>query len=191
MFTRFSRAVAVALVAVPFVCGAQGDTSSKLKAGDAAPDFAVPEQKAVPDAPKKLSDLQGKKNVLIAFYPKADTPGCTKQLCGYRDEIQTFQSANTEVIAVSVDQQMDSEKFQDKNKFPFALVGDPQHKIIEAYGVPMKDVGGNKFAQRSVFLVDKEGKVRYIDIDYRIAEDKDAIFAQMKALEEGGGEKKQ
>ncbi|MBM3289778.1 MAG: peroxiredoxin [Candidatus Hydrogenedentes bacterium] len=191
MVTRSWLAFVAVVVAVPFVCAAQGDSSSKLKAGDDAPDFAVPEQKAVPDAPKKVSELEGKKNVLIAFYPKADTPGCTKQLCGYRDEIQTYQSANTEIIAVSIDQQMDSEKFQDKFKLPFPVVGDPQHKIIEAYGVPMKDVAGNKFAQRSVFLVDKQGKVRYIDIDYRIAEDKDALYDQIESIEGGAEEKTQ
>ena len=190
MYNRSLTAFAAALFVMTFACVAHGDESSKLKVGDAAPDFSVPEQKAVPDAPKKLSDLKGKKNVLIAFYPKADTPGCTKQMCGYRDDMQSIQSANTAVIAVSVDQQMDSDAFQSKNKLPFAVVGDPQHKIVESYGVPLKDVSGQKFAQRSVFLVDKEGKVAYIDIDYKMPDDKDELYKQMKALE-GGAEKKQ
>jgi peroxiredoxin Q/BCP len=190
MRKRLLFAIVSVLLAMPAVCVADDAASTKLKVGDAAPDFDVPEQKGVPDAPKKLSDLKGKKNALIAFYPKADTPGCTKQLCGYRDDVQKFRSANTDVIAVSVDQQMDSEKFQDKFKLPFPLVGDPQHKIIEAYGVPLKDYSGNKFAQRSVFLVDKEGKLRYIDIDYKVVEDKDALYEQMKALEGSSEEKK-
>lgn len=190
MRTRLFIALLATALVMPFMSLADENASEKLKAGDAAPDFDIPEQKAVEGAPKKLSDLKGKKNALVAFYPKADTPGCTKQMCGYRDDIQQIKSANTEVIAISVDQQMDSEKFQEKFKLPFSLVGDPQHKIIEAYGVPLKDFSGNKFAQRSVFLVDKDGKVRYIDMDYKVGEDKDALYEQMKALE-GGGEKKE
>lgn len=160
--------------------------AAELKVGDAAPDFDIPAQKGVENGPKKLSDLKGKKNVLIAFYPKADTPGCTKQLCGYRDDFSTLQSSNTEVIAISVDQQMDSDKFQEKYKLPFPVVGDPQHKTIEAYGVPMKDYSGNKFAQRSVFLVDKEGKIAYIDLDYKIDQDKTALYDRIKTLESAG-----
>lgn len=191
MFSRSTILASFLIAAAPFAVWAdESDSSAKLKVGDAAPDFDVPEQKGVTDAPKKLSDLKGKKNVLIAFYPKADTPGCTKQLCEYRDDTGIIASANTQVIAISIDQQMDSEKFQDKYKLPFPVVGDPQRKIIEAYGVPLKDVGGNKFAQRSVFLVDKEGKIRYIDIDYRIAEDKNTLYAQMKALEGAKTEEK-
>ena len=185
MFTRsigFVTVLAMALAAPVF--------AQDLKVGDAAPDFTIPEQKAITGAPKKLSDLKGKKNALVAFYPKADTPGCTKQMCGYRDDFAKIQSANTEVIGISVDQQMDSEKFQEKNKLPFALVGDPQHKIIEAYHVPLKDYSGNKFAQRAVYLVDKEGKIAYIDTDYKVAEDKDALYKAMQALENGGEEAK-
>lgn len=188
MFTRVSIAILAAFVTVSFAGIAQDN--AKLKAGDAAPDFDIPQQKAVEGAPAKLSDLKGKKNALIAFYPKADTPGCTKQMCGYRDDIQKLQSANTEVIAVSVDQQIDSEKFQEKYKLPFSLVGDPQHKIIDAYGVPLKDFSGNKFAQRSVFVVDKEGKIQYIDMDYKVAEDKDGLYEQISKLEGGSEEKK-
>src|SRR5262249_53129880 len=155
--------------------------------GDVAPDFDVPEQKGMTDAPKKLSDMKGKKNVLVAFYPQAFTPGCTTQMCGYRDDIQTFKNENTEVIAISDDQQIDSDKLKEEKKLPFSVVGDPQHKIIEAYGVPLKDYKDKKFAQRSVFLVDKEGKIRYIDIDYKVAEDKNPLYEQIKQVESGGG----
>ena len=189
MITRVSIALSVAMLAVP--CLAFSQDNAKVKVGDAAPDFAIPQQKAVEGAPAKLSDLKGKKNALIAFYPKADTPGCTKQLCGYRDDIQKLQSANTEVIAISVDQQIDNEKFQEKYKLPFSLVGDPQHKIIDAYGVPLKDFSGNKFAQRSVFVVDKDGNIQYIDMDYKVAEDKDGLYEQIAKLGGGAEEKKQ
>ncbi len=188
MITRVSIALCVAILAMPLVCLAQDN--AKVKVGDAAPDFDIPQQKGVESAPAKMSELKGKKNVLVAFYPKADTPGCTKQLCGYRDDIQKLQSTNTEVVAISVDQQIDNEKFQEKYKLPFSLVGDPQHKIIDAYGVPLKDFSGNKFAQRSVFVVDKEGKIQFIDMDYKVAEDKDALYEQITKLEGGVEEKK-
>jgi peroxiredoxin Q/BCP len=158
-----------------------------LKVGDKAPDFALPKPKdegaeSDPDTPKKLSDYKGKKNVLLAFYPKADTPGCTKQLCGYRDDIQKLQSANTEVIAVSTDAQADSDAFREKFTMPFTVLGNPDRAIVKAYGVPIMERGENLFAQRSVFLVDKEGIVRYIDLEYDIAADKDPLYAAIKDL---------
>ena len=166
---------------------ATSEEAPALKVGDKAPDFALPkaeneEPEGAKDEPKKLSDYKGKKNVLIAFYPKADTPGCTKQLCGYRDDIQKLQSANTEVIAVSTDEQKDSDAFREKFAMPFTVLGNPDHAIVKAYGVPLMERGDNTFAQRSVFLVDKEGIVRYINLEYNIAEDKDPLYAAIKEL---------
>lgn len=190
MFTRIAACMIAVLAILPVAAIAQ-ETATTLKVGDTAPDFDIPEQKSLEGEPKKLSELKGKKNVLVAFYPKADTPGCTKQMCGYRDDISTLESADTQVIAISVDQQMDSEKFQEKYKLPFPIVGDPQGKTIEAYGVPLKEYSGNKFAQRSVFLVDKEGKIRYIDLDYKVAEDKDALYKEIKSISGGSAPKEE
>jgi peroxiredoxin Q/BCP len=158
-----------------------------LKIGDKAPDFALPksdgsEVAGTEKKPEKLSDFKGEKNVLIAFYPKADTPGCTKQLCGYRDDIQKLQGADTEVIAVSTDEQKDSDDFREKFTMPFTVLGNPDHGIVEDYGVPLMERGENHYAQRSVFLVDKAGIVRYIDLDYNIADDKEPLYAAIQAL---------
>jgi peroxiredoxin Q/BCP len=166
---------------------AESKGDAVLKVGDKAPDFALPKSDEAEVAgaekkPEKLSDLKGKKNVLIAFYPKADTPGCTKQLCGYRDDIQKLQSADTEVIAVSTDEQKDSDDFREKFTMPFTVLGNPDRGIVEDYGVPLMERGENHYAQRSVFLVDKAGIVRYIDLDYNIADDKEPLYAAIQAL---------
>ncbi len=167
------------------------ETPSTPKVGDQAPDFALPKAKEEAatqgdSKPQKLSDFKGKKNVLIAFYPKADTPGCTKQLCGYRDDIQKLQSEDTEVIAISTDEQKDSDLFRDKFTMPFTVLGNPDQAIVKAYGVPLIERGENQYAQRSVFLVDKEGVLRYIDIEYDIAADKEPLYAAMESLSKSG-----
>ncbi len=192
-------AVAVVAVIAIGAWAAEKEGSEKpveLKVGDKAPDFNLPKPKSeegshtASDRPKKLSDFKGKQNVLIAFYPKADTPGCTKQLCGYRDEFETFKSADTEVVAVSVDEQQESDQFKKKFSMPFTVLGDPNHEIIDAYGVPLIKRGEAGYAQRSVYLVDKEGIVRYIDLQYSIDEDKEPLFKAMAELNKQSGEGK-
>lgn len=158
--------------------------TATLKVGDPAPDFSFPK----PDRPEgsnetiKLSDLKGKKNVLVAFYPKAFTSGCTTQMCGYRDDIATFRDHDTEIVAVSLDEQPESDKFRKEHGMPFAVLGDHEGAVVKAYGIPLLDMGGKTLAKRSVVLVDKEGVVRYIDTDYDIAKDKEPLYAQVAQL---------
>lgn len=154
-----------------------------LEVGDEAPDFELP-KKDGEEEPQRLKDLRGKKNVLIAFYPKAFTSGCTKQLCGYRDDFSQFEAADTEVVAVSIDEQAESDRFKAEEKMPFLVKGDPTHEVIEAYRVPYVEFGGNRYAKRCVFLVDKEGTVRYIDMDYNITDDKTPLYEQIAKLNE-------
>ncbi len=170
---------------------AEDKTKEAPKVGDQAPDFALPKTKdeaATQDdsKPQKLSDFEGKKNVLIAFYPKADTPGCTKQLCGYREDIEKLQGKDTEVIAISTDEQKDSDLFRDKFTMPFTVLGNPDQAIVKAYGVPLMERGENQYAQRSVFLVDKAGVLRYVDLEYDIVADKEPLYAAMESLNEPG-----
>jgi len=159
--------------------------AAKLKVGDAAPDFAIPAGVAkdqIGEA-KNLSDLKGKK-VVLAFYPKAFTPGCTSQLCGYRDDFSSFKSADTIVIAISSDEQAESNRFKDEHKLPFAVVGDPTHAIIKKYGVELQKRGDLEFAKRTTFLIDKDGKLAYIDWNYDWAKGKDPLMAEIKKLDE-------
>ncbi len=179
------RNLTLALAAAVLTAGSvMAQDEAKLKVGDAAPDFNIPEGVAkdqIGDA-KKLSELKGK-NVVLAFYPKAFTPGCTSQLCGYRDDFSTFKSTNTVVLAISVDEQAESNRFKDEHKLPFAVVGDPKHEIIAKYGVELKKRGEFEYANRTTFLVDKDGKLAYIDWNYDFAKGKDPLVAAIKELE--------
>ena len=191
MYTRiFAVSLALMMCASYATAQEKKEPQKELKIGDTAPDFAWPKPDRAEGSTETvhLSDLKGKQNVLIAFYPKAFTPGCTKELCGYRDDFSKFKAADTEIVAVSVDQQAESDRFREEKKMPFAVLGDPEHKVIDAYGIPLKDFSGNTYAQRSVVLVDRDGKVRYINMNYEIGKDEKPLFEAMQKLS-GSSEK--
>jgi peroxiredoxin Q/BCP len=158
--------------------------SSVPQVGDKAPDFVIlkagEEKEGAPAL--KVSDLIGKKNVLVAFFPKAFTPGCTTQLCGYRDDFARFQSADTDIVAVSVDPQAEGDRFKSEKAFPFHVVGDPDAKIVKEYGVPLVDLPAGHVAKRSVFLIDKAGVIRYIDPAYDVTAGKDPLYDALKKV---------
>lgn len=180
------KSIVVLCMALPWVVGAAAK-EVVLKVGDEAPDFQVVAKGKDPALANglKLSDFQGKGGVLVAFFPKAFTPGCTTQLCGYRDDFSMFQDANVEVIAVSVDEQAEDDRFKAEKKFPFYVVGDPEREIVGAYGVPLMEAAGNKLAKRSVFLVDKAGVIQYIDRSYSVTEGKKPLYDAIAKLKEG------
>ncbi|MBN1476847.1 thioredoxin-dependent thiol peroxidase [Candidatus Sumerlaeota bacterium] len=129
-----------------------------LKPGDRAPAFT-----AVTDTGEKikLSDLRGKK-VIIYFYPKDDTPGCTTQACGFRDQIEVIEEANAVVLGVSPDGEASHVKFKSKFDLPFTLLVDEDHEIAEKYGVwGEKSMYGKKSMGiiRSHFVIDESGKI--------------------------------
>jgi len=127
--------------------------------GTKAPAF---ELAAYPSGKYKLSQFKGKQNVVLYFYPKDDTPGCTKEACEFRDTHDSFQSADTVVLGVSCDAVESHEKFAEKFDLPFPLLSDPDHAIAEKYGVWVeKNMYGKKSmgVQRATFLIDKEGKI--------------------------------
>ena len=161
------------------------EKKAELKVGDAAPDFKLPHGDKE-GAVKKLSEYKGKKNVVLAFYPKAFTGGCTKQLCGYRDDFSKFKTADTEVVAISVDEQDYSDKFKLEHAFPFAVLGDIEASVVNMYGVGQARGNGAVMASRSIFLVDKAGKLAYIDPEYKIGQDEEPLFAAVKKTNEAG-----
>jgi peroxiredoxin Q/BCP len=101
-----------------------------LQVGDIAPDFELLTDEG---APMKLSDLRGRRVVLF-FYPKADTPGCTRQACGFRDRFPRIEAADATVIGLSPDQPAALAKWKTKERLPYTLVSDPDHKVADAYG---------------------------------------------------------
>jgi len=109
----------------------------------------------------KLADFRGK-TVVLYFYPKDDTPGCTTEACEFRDTYDRFREQGVEVIGVSPDPVQSHQKFKSKHELPFLLLADPEHKLAEAYGVwGEKKYMGRTYTgiNRSTFVIDPEGKV--------------------------------
>jgi peroxiredoxin Q/BCP len=127
----------------------------KLKVGDTAPDFKL--QDADGNI-YSLSSYKGKTPVVVYFYPKADTPGCTKQACGIRDNWKRFEEAGIPVLGISVDSKAALKKFREKYSLNFPLLSDESKEVTKAYGV-LNLLG---FASRVTFIVDKEGKIAHI-----------------------------
>jgi peroxiredoxin Q/BCP len=126
-----------------------------LKAGDNAPDFSLQtdEGKTV-----KLSDFEGKSNIILYFYPKDQTPGCTKEACNFRDNMEKFSELGAKVLGVSVDNVDSHKSFKEKDNLNFTLLADPDKKVTKEYGVL------NKFgvASRVTFVIDKQGVIKKI-----------------------------
>ena len=136
--------------------GLLGTGESGIKVGDAAPEFDLT------DAAGKrvrLSDFRGKRNVVLYFYPKDDTPGCTKEACSFRDSYQSFTDAGAEVIGVSSDDGPSHQKFAEKFHLPFTLVSDTGGSVRKRYGVPAT-LG--LLPGRVTFVIDRDGIVRHV-----------------------------
>jgi thioredoxin-dependent peroxiredoxin len=151
---------------------------TQLKAGDAAPDFATVDEDG---KPVRLSDYRGKR-VVLYFYTRDDTPGCTAQACGFRDSYPQIEAGNAVVLGVSPDNEKSHQKFKTKHSLPFPLLVDPEHKIADAYGVwGEKSMYGRKYmgVVRSHFVIDEQGKLA--DVRYKVSP-KDSVSLSMKML---------
>jgi thioredoxin-dependent peroxiredoxin len=138
---------------------------AELKVGDPAPDFETVNDQ---NEKVKLSDFRGKR-VVLYFYPKDNTPGCTTQACGFRDSYPTIEGSNAVVLGVSPDSAKAHLNFRTKFSLPFPLLVDSDHKISEAYGVwQEKSMYGRKYMGilRSHFVIDENGKV--VDARYNV-----------------------
>jgi peroxiredoxin Q/BCP len=132
-----------------------------LKEGDAAPTVHLDDEQG---RPFDLGGLKGK-NVVLYFYPKADTPGCTRESCEFRDHSKKFTKVDTVIVGVSPDKSAAQSKFKDKFDLPFTLLADVDHKVAEAFGVWVeKSMYGKKYMgiERSTFLIGKDGKIAKI-----------------------------
>ena len=134
---------------------------AELKEGDLAPAISL---QTHANEPFELSSLQGK-NVILYFYPKADTPGCTKQACAFKESGPKFSAANTVIVGVSPDASKAQAKFRDKFDLPFTLLADVDHKAADDYGVwGEKSMYGKKYmgVDRVTFVIDPQGKIKKI-----------------------------
>src|SRR6266850_998931 len=149
--------------------------SDGLKVGQKAPEFTV-----VNDEGKKvkLSDFKGKK-VVLYFYPKDDTPGCTKEACAFRDGISEIKDRGAVVLGVSTDSVDSHKKFKSKFDLNFPLLADTDKKIVEAYGVWKEKTNYGKTymgIERTTFIIDEQGKVSHIFPKVKVDEHYDAVI---------------
>lgn len=132
-----------------------------LSVGDKAPDFKVNDQDG---NPVSLSDYKGKK-VVLYFYPRDNTPGCTAEACNLRDNYSDLQDAGYEILGVSTDDEASHQKFIDKQNLPFKLLADTEKEIHEKYGTWVeKSMYGRKYmgTDRKTFLIDEDGKIEKV-----------------------------
>jgi len=147
-----------------------------LKAGDRAPDFEGPTK----DGSKLgLKNFLGKKNVVLYFYPKDDTPGCTKEACSFRDNLQPIRDMGAEVIGVSLDSIESHGKFASKYGLSFPLISDKDKRVANAYGV-LKDTGTS--TNRVTFIIDKTGKVAKVFPKVDVTKHTEEVVSALKDL---------
>jgi peroxiredoxin Q/BCP len=126
-----------------------------LAAGASAPDFTLRDQHG---KDVTLSAFRGQKNVVVYFYPKDDTPGCTKESCSFRDQFSAFSDAGAEVIGISSDSEASHKAFAEKHRLPFSLLSDTNGKVRAAFGVPAT-LG--MLPGRVTYVIDKRGVIRH------------------------------
>jgi thioredoxin-dependent peroxiredoxin len=152
-----------------------------IEQGDQAPDFALPDQDGTT---VRLSDLRGQP-VVVYFYPKADTPGCTTQACGVRDHRGDYAKAGAVVLGISPDPVGKVKKFHEKHNLNFALLADEDHAVAEGYGVWVtKSMYGRSYLgnERTTFVIDGDGRIASVLRKVKPAEHDALVLA---ALTEG------
>lgn len=147
-----------------------------LKEGDKAPEFTAKNQNG---DDVSLSDFKGKR-VVLYFYPKDDTPGCTKEACSLRDSYGVFEEKGIKVLGVSIDSEASHQKFISKYNLPFDLLADTDKSLVQTYGVwGEKSMYGKKYMgiNRMTFLIDGDGKIAKIFNKVKVAEHADEVLA--------------
>jgi peroxiredoxin Q/BCP len=148
----------------------------KVKTGDQAPDFQGPTSDG---SLLGLKDFAGRKNVVLYFYPKDDTPGCTTEACSFRDNLQSIREMGAEIVGVSIDTVQSHDKFAKKYGLPFPLISDKDKRIASAYGV-LKEMGVG--TNRVTFIIDKNGKVVRIFPKVDVSKHTEEVVAALKEL---------
>jgi thioredoxin-dependent peroxiredoxin len=151
-----------------------------LEVGDTAPDFTLPDQDG---NPVTLSELRGKP-VVVYFYPKASTPGCTIQACGVRDHQAQYEEFNATVLGISPDPVSPIAKFVEKEQLNFTLLSDDGHKVADEYGVWVeKSLYGRTYwgNERTTFVIDADGKITHIFRKVKPAEHDEKVLAALAA----------
>lgn len=148
---QFTATLACALALTPSPASAANAAS----VGSSAPNFTLPSQE---DKQVSLSDYK-KRWVVLYFYPKDQTTGCTLEAHNFQRDLAKYQALNAVVLGVSLDTVESHKTFCTKDSLTFKLLADPDHKVIDAYGVPLKTYGNMRYAERMTFLISPDGKI--------------------------------
>ncbi len=151
-----------------------------LNPGDPAPDFTLSESGG---GTRALHELRGK-NVILFFYPKDDTSGCTKEACGFRDSYAEYQGINAEILGISPDNVKSHDKFASKFNLPFPLLADTDHAVSEAYGAwGQKSMYGRKYMGmlRTTYVIDAEGTIKQVWTNVKPANHAHEVLAALNA----------
>lgn len=159
-----------------------------MKTGDKAPDFKLADDTG---KPVSLSDFKGRK-VVLYFYPKDDTPGCTKEACDFRDAFPRFGKGDAEVLGVSPDSVESHRKFKQKFSLPFRLLADEDHKLADKFGVwKEKSMYGRKYmgVERTTVIIDADGRVARIFPKVSVAGHVDEVEEALRELSPSGSKR--
>jgi peroxiredoxin Q/BCP len=151
-------------------------SAAEPKVGAPAPAFEALDQHG---ATVRLSDFKGRSAVVLYFYPKDDTPGCTAQACSLRDGFSDLKAAGATILGVSADDAKSHRAFAEKFHLPFSILADPDRRIIDAYGVRLPVIG---IARRVTFLIDREGVLRQVIRDTRTQDHDRQVLGALKAM---------
>ena len=152
-----------------------------ISAGGPAPEFTLPDETG---RMHSLSDYRGK-SVVLYFYPKDDTPGCTKEACGFRDDYSAFEEAGVVILGVSPDDSKSHAKFKAKYELPFTLLADPEHEVLESYGAwGLKKSFGREYegVLRTTFLIDGDGQILKVFKKVKPAEHSTEILSVLESM---------
>jgi len=150
---------------------------TELRVGDRAPDFSLLDERGLPVS---LKDYLGSKVVVLYFYPKDFTPGCTAEACSFRDSYKPYQDKGAVVIGISVDSVESHSKFSEKYNLPFSILSDSSKEVAKAYGV--LGIGGF-LAKRFTFVINKEGKITHIFPKVDVKQHNEEVLRALEDLE--------
>ena len=153
--------------------------------GAAAPDFRLTAVTREGETEMSLSDFQGQSSVVLYFYPKDDTPGCTTESCSFRDMLPEFETAGSAILGISPDDADSHRKFAEKHALPFPLLADPDHGVAEAYGVwKEKNNYGKKYMgiERTTFVIGRDGTLAKIYPRVKVEDHAAQVLAYVKTL---------
>lgn len=156
-----------------------------LNVGDPAPDFILTALTREGEKRISLSDLKGTSIIVLYWYPKDDTPGCTKEACSFRDQTKDYEAAGSIILGISPDDPKSHAKFAEKYTLPFPLLSDPDHKVAEAYGVwKEKSNYGKKYMgiERTTFVIDKTGNIVKIYPKVKVDQHSEKVLEFIKSL---------